>query len=220
MGQSTSLTIFDCDGVLVDSEPIMRACLVVQLRQAGIELDSDSLSSMTKGQRLNTAVSEAARRIGALVPGDFWSDFGERVLAEFERHLRPIPGVIDAIHEIPGSSCVASNGSLRRILKALELVGLESHFSGRVFSASAVPRSKPHPDLFLYAARRMSASPHCCIVVEDSAVGAEAAKRAGMAVLGFSANSDAWELQRAGATTFDDMRDLPHLVAAKSREKS
>jgi HAD superfamily hydrolase (TIGR01509 family) len=164
------------------------------------------------------------RMLGVPVPPDFQETLARDVMADFERELRGIPGVADAVARLGARVCVASSSSIERIRASLRIVGYADLFGANVFSASEVARGKPAPDLFLHAARRMGAEPAACLVVEDSVPGVTAAVSAGIVAFGFvgGAHVEAVEhgarLRDAGAASvFADMRDLPGLVEDRAR---
>ena len=205
------LVIFDCDGVLVDSEPIANRILAELLCEHGLPTDFEESMREYRG-RTQRAIREAASaKLGRPLPDDFWDVFDARFFARCEIALEPIPGARDAVSRIAErghTTCVASSGSLAKMDRTLAWTGLRDHFAGRVFSATDVPRSKPHPDVFLHAAARMQTPPHACCVVEDSPLGVAGARAAGMAVLGFASGAEAGILSDAGAETFDDIGGL------------
>jgi HAD superfamily hydrolase (TIGR01509 family) len=131
--------------------------------------------------------------------------------------LQPVPGVVDVIRQLSMPFCVASNGEPDKIRRSLGRTGLLEHFEGKLFSAAAVARGKPAPDLFLHAAAVMGAAPERCVVVEDTSVGVTAGKAAGMTVLGYAGRTPAARLHAAGANVvFSDMLQLPELIACGS----
>jgi len=182
------LVIFDCDGVLVDSEVLSCQCLTEVLGQCGIELSSDDALDLFLG-RSAVAVLCHYRDDRRLVPETFLAKFKATVLQSFKGSLRPIPGVGSLVSALRTPFCVASSSDLDRVSLSLTLTGLAVHFGDRMFTAQMVSRGKPAPDLFLYAAARMQASPSRTVVIEDSVSGVMAAKAAGMTVWGFVGGS-------------------------------
>jgi HAD superfamily hydrolase (TIGR01509 family) len=201
--------IFDCDGVLVDSEPIANRELAQALSEIGLATTPESSMRDYMGRSWAACVEIFSERLGRPLPPGFESDFWERLEAAFHRELEPVPGIHDALARIPTPICVASSGRIDKMRITLGKTGLWERFEGRIFSAADVPRAKPFPDLFLHAAARMGAAPGDCAVVEDSPRGVEAGVAAGMRVLGFAARSDAAALAASGAEVFRDMRELP-----------
>jgi HAD superfamily hydrolase (TIGR01509 family) len=164
-------------------------------------------------------VALAEDELGRPLPDGFLKRAQALTFAAFRRELRPIPGVAEALAALSVPICVASSGAPEKIALSLSLTGLARFFHGNAFSASEVARGKPHPDLFLYAARRMAVRPEACVVIEDSLPGIEAAKAAGMRVFGFSGGghgSEALAMRQraAGALELSAMRELPSLITA------
>jgi HAD superfamily hydrolase (TIGR01509 family) len=208
------LVILDCDGVLVDSEPIANRIFSEMLRALGLEMSFEETVREFMGRSMASCVEKIEARTGRPVPGMFLDDFRKRTYEAFESELRPVDGVVEALDRIDLPVCVASSGSHDKMRTTLGLTGLLPRLEGRLFSAGDVPRGKPHPDLFLHAARRSGVEPGGCAVVEDTVVGVTAATSAGMAAFGYCGLSDPDELARAGAQVFRDMRELPGLVGS------
>ncbi len=211
---SYELIIFDCDGVLVDSEVLSCRCLMHQLRRHGIEADLDFIFENFLGRSVR-AVTQHYRGQGRSISQDFPVELRERVRRSFAASLRPIADVASLLRGLDTPFCAASSSELERIEFSLALTGLAEFFAGRIFSAEMVPRGKPEPDLFLHAAARMGADPRKVLVIEDSVSGVEAGKAAGMAVWGFLGGSHyagregAALLTAAGADrVFDRMIDF------------
>ncbi len=218
----TLLVIFDCDGVLVDSEPIANRILAELLTEVGLPTRFEDSWRDYRGRTQQACIELAEANLGRPLPAEFGERFDTLFLAACSHELTPIPGVSAAIGELSAlgfECCVASSGSLEKMHATLGHTALLELFEGRIFSAAEVARSKPHPDIFLYAAQRMGAAPGRCCVVEDSPLGVRAARAAGMPVLGFAPAHEAAMLYDAGARVFGDMAELPRLVAdlAESR---
>ncbi|HXB22688.1 MAG TPA: HAD family hydrolase [Candidatus Solibacter sp.] len=208
------LVIFDCDGVLVDSEILGNSVLVQVITELGLEISLEESLTQFRGGKMADVVTEIERRLGRPVPPGFVADFRARSAAAFRRELRAVPDIEDALDQIPVPMCVASSGPPEKIQLTLELTGLLPRFTGRIFSAYEVGIWKPDPGLFLHAASAMGVPPHNCTVVEDSVLGVRAGVAAGMRVLGFAAiEQEVVPLAEAGATPFRSMRDLPRLLA-------
>jgi len=167
-----------------------------------------------KGRTFRECLAHASARIGRPLDPAFAARHRERLFGAFERELRPVPGVREALLALPIPRCVASSSDPERLERSLALTGLLPLFEGRVFSAAEVARPKPHPDLFWHAAAQAGVPASRCIVVEDSEVGVQAARAAGMRALGFAGTelADAEALARAGAEVFCDMRELAALA--------
>ncbi len=220
------LVIFDCDGVLVDSEPVSNRVLAEAIREAGVEIGAAEVAREFEGMRLADIAAEVGERRGAALPEGWIAEFEERRADEFRRGLEPIPGVDEALERICAAGipvCVASQASREKTELTLGLTGLARHFEPEaLFSSRMVPRGKPHPDLFLLAASEMGHEPERCVVVEDGVPGVRAAVAAGMRALGYAPGSrvDAEDLagDRAallaseGAEPVAGMHDLPALL--------
>ena len=215
MPQAPGLVIFDCDGTLVDTEPIDSEVISILLKELGLDIEPEEVSRRTIGLSDPEIWDEFATEIGRPISADVVARHEAMINERFERSLLPIPGVIDAVQRLVSAGvpvCVASNGYLKKMEITFGLTGLSSYFGENVFSKTQVPRGKPAPDLFLYAAQRMEVPPAGCVVIEDSRPGVQAAVAAGMDVLGYCPQGDVWGLGKLGARTFDDMRRLPSLL--------
>lgn len=210
------LIIFDSDGVLVDSEEIALAVLARAACRAGAQIDLPEALTLFRGLKIADCVVEIERRSGRRVGDAFIEDVRRATALAFEADLQAVEGVHEALAAISTPVCVASNGPMSKLAQTLSLTKLQGHFEGRVFSAYEVGSWKPDPGLFLHAARTLGADPARCVVVEDSLTGVQAAKAAGMRVLGFTGARPGagFELGGAGAQPFDRMVDLPVLLAA------
>ncbi len=218
-GTAPALVIFDCDGVLVDSEPLSLACLTAGLnRIGGRHRRRDRAPPL---RRHLHDLDHGAHRpdYGILPPPGFVEAVKAETLATFDRELKAMRGVAGAIRELALPVCVASSSDPVRLRHSLTLTGLLPLFAGHVFSSAQVARGKPFPDLFLFAAERMGAAPADCLVIEDSVPGVTAAVAAGMRVVGFTGGGH-WghdpaggDLLRAGAARiFSDFADLSGLI--------
>jgi HAD superfamily hydrolase (TIGR01509 family) len=205
--------IFDCDGVLVDTEPIANRVLAGLLTEAGLPTTTEDSMRDYKGRAMKSVLALASERYGAPLPSDIADRYYAEVEAVFARELQPVPGVVEALDRIALPSCVASSGPHHKMAVTLRTTGLWERFDGRIFSASEVAAGKPAPDLFLHAARQMGFDPATTAVVEDSVPGVEAARAAGMRALAFARGTDAGLLAAAGGETFTDMAELPDLLA-------
>ncbi len=207
------LVIFDCDGVLVDSEVISNEVLARSLTEQGLPTTLAQSRRDYQGLLLAEIDSRAQAKLGRPLAKD-WLDRYERDRGAVFRHeLRAVPGVAEAVRRIQAAGvavCVASQGKLEKTRLSLKLTKLDPLFPDEaLFSAYSVPRGKPHPDLFLHAAQAMAVEPARCAVVEDTPSGVAAAVAAGMRALGYAADSDATALQQAGAEVFESMEELP-----------
>lgn len=210
------LVIFDCDGVLVDSEPVSNEVLAQMLSEQGLPTTLAESRSAYQGLLLSDVLARAQAQLGRPLPAGWLESYERRRAEAFQRELQPIECVAEAIEALRAAGvhvCVASQGKLSKTELSLQLTGLRGLFGEHaLFSAYQVPRGKPHPDLFLHAAKTMGVSPDDCVVVEDTPSGVLAAVAAGMRVLGYAADSDDAELRSAGAEVFGSMRSLPRLL--------
>jgi HAD superfamily hydrolase (TIGR01509 family) len=182
------LIIFDCDGVLVDSELLSCRCLSEVLAEFGIALRVQQALELFLG-RSTKAIEQHYRDLGQIVPESFLPRLKSRVLNSFNGSLLPISGVADVIYDLRVPFCVASSSDLDRVALSLDVTGLRAHFGDRIYTAQMVRHGKPAPDLFLYAAEKMRTAPERTLVIEDSVSGVQAAKAAGMTVWGFVGGS-------------------------------
>jgi len=179
------LVIFDCDGVLVDSELIFARVLAESLIALDFPTTIDEAIALGFGKNRVTLSAAVSAQFGEALPDTFFEAFAARSASAFEHELSPMVGVEDLLAALPVPRCVASNGRLDRVRQRLAITGLLPFFDPHVFSASQVAFGKPAPDLFLFAAQRLGARPADCTVVEDSIPGVEAAIAARMPVVGF-----------------------------------
>jgi HAD superfamily hydrolase (TIGR01509 family) len=205
--------IFDCDGVLVDTEHISNRVLAGLLTEAGLPTTFEDCMRDYRGRAMPSVLALATERLGAPLPADLPDRYYAEVKRVFARELQPVPGVVAALDRIALPSCVASSGPHHKMALTLRHAGLWERFEGRIFSATEVRHGKPAPDLFLHAARRMDFDPAATAVVEDSVPGIEAARAAGMRALAFARHTEAELLAAAGGEPFDDMAQLPELLA-------
>ncbi len=215
-----TLLIFDCDGVLVDSEMIANATLAELITSLGRPMSTEESIRVFGGRSLKDVLATAAELVGGEIPAETSARFGEQLFARFRAELVAVTGVREAIAALPFRRCVASSSHPDRLRLSLEVTGLAALFGEHVYSATQVARGKPAPDLFWFAARSVGHAPSDCIVIEDSPRGIEAARAAGMHAIGFAgashAGTDLPELLRgAGAhRVIRDMGELPATVTA------
>jgi HAD superfamily hydrolase (TIGR01509 family) len=210
------LVIFDCDGVLVDSDRISLRIQAERISALGLETTYEDCVRDFLGLGMPTTLKVIAERLGRPVPERWVAELDTAVRESFIRELTPVPGVTEALDKIEVPACVASSGSHEKMRLTLGLTGLYDRFAGRIFSADEVELGKPAPDIFLHAATRMSVAPERCVVVEDSPFGVTAAKAADMHALGFAAMTPSNALAAADSV-FVEMADLPKLVAENSQ---
>ena len=213
------LLIFDCDGVLVDSEALGCQVDAEVLTDIGIPYTAEDIVRQFVGVSLKDQIAIIEQERNCKLPADFTDRVNRILYARFETHLKPIEGVRKAIIALPHPRCVASSSTPERLALSLRLTGLDDLFE-HVFSSTQVSRGKPAPDLFLHAASRMNARPDDCVVIEDSAAGVQAARAAGMRVIGFTGGGHCgWghadKLREAGAPVIiERMADLPAAIQA------
>lgn len=206
------LVIFDCDGVLVDSERLSIEVDRRVLADLGWELSSDEIVHRFVGRSAAYFRSEIESFLGSPLRDDWEATYQPWYVAAFAE-LIAVDGVERALDEIVTATCVASSGTHAKIRRTLGMTGLLPRFEGRIFSVDDVVVGKPAPDLFLHAADRLGVDPEHCAVVEDSRFGVRAARAAGMRVYGYAGGLTPAEwLEQEGAVVFADMRDLPDLL--------
>jgi HAD superfamily hydrolase (TIGR01509 family) len=220
------LVIFDCDGVLVDSEVISCQAHADVLSLCGYPITVTQVFDRFLGRSLKQAQIEVEADLGRKLPDDFTARLQNQLFRTFETDLQAVIGITQALDAIDLPVCVASSGSHERMRISLGATQLYDRLSPHIFSSSQVANGKPAPDLFLFAAAQMRADPAACVVVEDSVAGIRGAVAAGMTVLGFHGGSHcgpehAVALAAAGATaTFGDMSQLPALIAQLGQNRA
>jgi HAD superfamily hydrolase (TIGR01509 family) len=211
------LIIFDCDGILVDSEPLALRINAAMLAELGWLLPDDEIVERFVGRSMRSNVATVEAHIGRPVPSDWIERFHRDIRAAHDAELTAIAGIVEALDEISQwdvDICVASSGAPPMIRHSLELCGLYERFAGRIFSAIEVAHGKPAPDLFLHAAVQLGVDPQRCVVVEDSQYGVEAARAAGMHVYAYAGGvTPASLLAGPDTTVFTDMRKLPEVLS-------
>jgi len=206
------LVIFDCDGVLIDSERLAVRTETQLLGELGWPLSEAEVIDRFVGRSSRYMQAVIEEKIGRLI--DWQGEFERREREVFERELEPIEGVIAALDAIATPSCVASSSSRAMLDFKLGLTGIAGRFTGRIFSADDVAHAKPDPAIFLFAAASMGVPPSRCAVIEDSVSGVEAGLAAGMSVFAFSGGvTSATRLGRDGVVLFDAMHQLPLLLS-------
>ena len=215
MGRPFELVIFDCDGVLVDSERIAIRVEAEYLAELGWPLSQAEIVERFTGQSDQYMDDAIVARLGDRLPEDWQDQFHRRYRAAFATELAPVDGLLEALDQITVPTCVASSGSHDKLRFTLGHTGLYRRFEGRIFSGYEVANAKPAPDLFLHAAARMGADPSGCAVVEDTRPGVLAARAAGMQAFGYAGGlTPTHHLEGDGTVVFHDMRELPGLLAA------
>jgi HAD superfamily hydrolase (TIGR01509 family) len=217
------MIIFDCDGVLVDSEPIAAAVAAEALTRAGFAFTPDLVARQFTGMSDADMLAAVEAAAGRQLPPDFAAALLSATNKRLQAELRPMPHAAEMLARLDRARCVASSSGLERVRLSLEVTGLIAFFAPHLYSASEVARGKPAPDLFLYAAENVGVAPSECVVVEDSESGVAAALAAGMTPIGFAGGShvdagSAPALLAAGArAVVTDLRDLPEAFAELER---
>ncbi|PZF77982.1 hydrolase [Aestuariivirga litoralis] len=206
------LIIFDCDGVLVDSEMLSAGVLMAMMTEEGFPLTEEAFRSDFLGRSFAAAALRAKERFGRALPEDFEGRYRDRLFARLEAELVAMPGVAEVLAALRVPFCLATSSSPRRLALSLRASGLTAFFEGRCFTASEVARGKPAPDLFLHAAARMGAEPARCLVIEDSELGVRAGLAAGMEVWHFAGGCHVLAGYRLPAEV------VPHRVVAGMAE--
>ena len=214
------LVIFDCDGVLVDSEALSVSALLDMIRLAGGSVGEDAAYEHFLGKSMKSVREILVRDFGLELTDGHLADMRVALMRRFRDELKPVPGVREMLPRLGLPFCVASSGTLERIRYALDVTGLLGLMEPHLFSAAMVARGKPAPDLFLHAAAAMRADPRHCVVIEDSPAGIAAARAAGMRVFAFTggahAGNPALKARLASSEPdfiFADMLQLPDLIA-------
>lgn len=209
--------LFDCDGVLVDSEPITNVIMRDNLARHGLELDLDQIFEMFVGGTMK-GVMTRGRELGADLPDDWLDQIYEEMFAALAKGCLVIPGVHQMLDQLDAAGigyAIGSNGPMAKMEVTLVKCGLAARFEGRVFSSHDCPAAKPAPDVYLKAAAAAGKTPHQCAVVEDSASGARAGQAAGMQVFGYAGENDPAKLRPFCDILFTDMGALPELLGVK-----
>ena len=207
------LVIFDCDGVLVDSERITNTVFAEMLNDLGLSVTLEDMFDHFVGNSMNRCLEIIQDMLGKPVPDNFVTEYKQRTKQALTENLKPVEGIKNAIDRLKFPYCVASSGEHQKMQTTLGLTGLLPYFTDKLFSVTEVARGKPYPDVFLYAAETMGFNPARCAVVEDTAIGVQAGVAAGMTVFGYAALTKAERLQKAGAShVFNHMKMLPELL--------
>ncbi len=214
MIQPIELVIFDCDGVLVDSERIAVRVDALVLAELGWNLTEAEIVDRFMGRSSQSMTKEIEAHLGHSLPADWEEEFTPLYRDALAAELTAVPGIVDALDALTHlPTCVASSGSHDKMRLTLGMTGLYQRFEGRIFSATEVEHGKPAPDLFLHAAQQMGVAPEACAVVEDSQYGLQAARAAGMRAFAYAGGmTPAHRLEGRDTVIFDDMRKLPGLL--------
>ena len=204
--------IFDCDGVLVDSEPLSNQVMVDLANELGAHIDLDYAYRHFKGNSFQKCAEQISVLIGKDVPEDLELQYRTRSFEKFKAEIQPIAGVKALLDDLDIPFCVASSGPVNKIRLNLELTGLLPYFEEKIFSCYTIQKWKPDPAIFLWAAKTMGYDVKECLVIEDSPIGVSAAIRGGFDVFGFTAHDYCDELQKNATKIFDDMIKLKKLM--------
>ena len=208
---TVELIIFDCDGVLVDSEILANEELKLALVSCGLTMTTDQVIETFVGRSMTYVVEKSQEILGHNLPGDFLDRLQEKTFASFERNLKPVQGIRNVLRSLSGRPqkiCVASSGSFEKMDLTLGLTDLKHFFGDNIYNSTQVRRGKPYPDLYLFAANEMDVDPARCLVIEDSLPGVQGAVAAGMEVLAYSVRGQDKSLATAGGMIFSDMNDI------------
>jgi HAD superfamily hydrolase (TIGR01509 family) len=217
LAQPAELVIFDCDGVLVDSERIAVKVDVQVFATLGLSLTEEEVIERFVGRSDEYIVSRLEAELGRPLASNWEEKFTPLYREAFAAELKPVDGVVEALGQIAIPTCVASSGTHEKMRWTLGLTGLYDRFAGRIFSVTEVAEGKPAPDLFLHAASAMGVEPARCAVVEDSGWGVEAARAAGMRAFGYAGGlTPAERLAGPATVVFEDMRELPRLLVGSA----
>ena len=212
------LVIFDCDGVLVDSERISNSVFCTMLNELGLNVTLEYMFERFVGLSMPQCIEVVTEMLDAPPPFDFVRTLRARTEVALRAQVMPIAGVPEVLDGIRIPFCVASSGDHDKIRLTLGATGLLERFANRIYSVADVENPKPAPDIFLHAARQMAVSPADCVVIEDTPTGVRAGVAAGMHVLGFCANTPEHRLKEAGAhAVFAEMRLLPELLGIRAQ---
>lgn len=204
--------IFDCDGVLVDSEKLAIKALLLLAKPYGFKLRLSEALHLFHGKSYQYCFDTIRAGSGKDLPSDYEEQYRKLSFEYFKKNLKPVKGVVDFIDKLTVPFCVASSGPKDKIILNLGLSGLSEKFQNNIFSCYDIGKWKPEPDIFLHAARTMNFKVEECIVIEDSPTGVEAGIRGGFKVFGFANKNTAGELRDAGAIVFNNFKELPRLI--------
>ena len=205
--------IFDCDGVLVDSESISNGVLIAMVEELGGSLNEDYIDEYYAGTALKSIIADVERLITQPLPSDFEQQYRQRTFEAFKTEMKPIAGIHEVLKELTIPFCVASSGPPEKIKLNLTTTELIQYFEHKIFSSYDIGSWKPNPGIFLHAARQMGFQPQDCLVIEDSIAGIEAGVSGGFDVLGYANEKNEEALINAGAQVFFSMDQLQELLS-------
>ncbi|MEM1327770.1 MAG: HAD family hydrolase [Bacteroidota bacterium] len=213
---SPQCIIFDCDGVLVDSEALSNRVLIDMAQEQGVTISEDYADAHFQGQFLHHIFDWIAKQSGRPLPKDFEQDYRARTFGLFRTDLQPVDGIREVLEHINLPKCVASSGPLNKIKLNLTVTGLIDYFDGHLFSCYDIGKWKPDPAIFLYAAEKMGFAPSDCLVVEDSLPGVRAARAGGFRVLGYANTRNRKAFEAEGAQVIGDVREVLKIFSLKN----
>jgi len=214
------LVIFDCDGVVVDSELLANTVLTEALNELGMSLSLAETINRYMGRSMASCQVDIQLELGRKIPDSFWHSLQEKTFQAFTTSLRPIEGIEEVLNTLTLPYCMASSGSHEKMNQTLGITGLRSYFDGKRYSATEVSHGKPAPDLFLHAAANMGYPPQQCIVIEDSLPGVTAALAANMTPLGFCQLTPPSKFEECNITTFSHMSELVPLIMSLCQHRT
>jgi HAD superfamily hydrolase (TIGR01509 family) len=206
--------LFDNDGTLVDSEYLCNLGIAEQFAKLGVELDVAHLVRHYRGKKMADILTVLADKHQVSLPENFIPEYRLRVAELFNRQLKPIPGIVQALSALPHAKAVVSNGPKFKIEQALEICDLRKYFGEHLYSAYDLEKYKPDPEIYLCVAEKMGALAEQCVVIEDSMTGVIAGSEAGISTLFYNRSNESHTLPHV--TNFTDMAELPRLIAALS----
>ena len=204
--------IFDCDGVLVDSESISAKVFREMASELGCNLDFETVRKQITGTSMKENLKFFADCVGHALPDDFEMEFRRRSYEAFKTELKPVKGIHSLLEKITVPYCTASSGPKKKIRLNLTTTNLIDKFDGNIFSSYDIGSWKPEPGIYLHAAKQMGFQPNECAVIEDSLTGVKAAKAGGFDVFGFTQKGNEEPYEELGATVFFDMSELDELL--------
>lgn len=207
--------IFDCDGVLVDSEPLGNGVLVEMANEQGATIDLNYAYWHFKGGSYQSVHDHIEKLIGKKLPPDFEPEYRRRSFEAFTKHLKPVEGIENVLNNLEIPFCVASSGPQTKIRHNLRITGLLKYFESNIFSCYDVGKWKPEPEVFLHAAKTMGFSPNECLVIEDTPIGLEAAKRGGFDVYGYADKYSYSLFEKEATGVFTHMDHLKQMLTKK-----
>lgn len=211
--------IFDCDGVLVDSEAISTAVLIAMATEIGVAISMEYVDDNFSGKSLKSAFDEIEKRLGNKLPEHFEKAYRARTYEAFKTQIKPVKGIHEVIDALSVPFCVASSGPPEKIKLNLRTTKLLDHFEGRIFSSYEIGSWKPDPGIFEHAAAKMGFKPSECVVIEDSIAGVQAARSGGFDVFGFGNLKNQAALEKEGAKVFFEMEELLGMLQTRHNDE-